>query len=408
MLRVALVPSHPFHTSLGTDFRMRHQILPMAELNVEIHYVSPFSVSSLPENGNVYVHRLDGRAVLNDGLYKFTRTIFNSSRLAPAALFSPNLLVLAARSYARQLAPVISEINPDVVLAIHQVAAAACGNIKKSLRCPLVADIHSVWAEELVASRILVRNSSAFDQVRQFESYLLKSTDIAIVVSDELKTYLNTKLSMPRERIEVVGPCMDPKFDDAKRVERPRRLVFSGMANWRERFDLILGSMRHVLQSFPDAELYATRKGDQLDSMRRIATELGVSPRYFYFSDSQSFYRFLRGCHIGLISSQNDIARRLAYPAKIWDYMAVGLPIVANDVGAWSRFIRESGAGILTDSTPEAFADGVTEIMNDPNLAYEMGQNGLSYLRTTMKANLTVRQFIDTLTRAAHSSSRPR
>ena len=401
MLRVAVVLSHPFHASLGTDFRILNQIVPMAKLQTEIHFVSLFGDAPLPKLDNLSFRCYSKSPWISHTAYGLSRRALNHPSMAPLVMRLPNLFQITSSVYAKRLTSELRRVDPDVVLAIHQVAAAACRKVKVSLGCPVIADIHSVWAEELVAAGILRRDSPAFSEVLRFDKYSLESVDYSVVVSEELKLYLGAEFGIPSDRIVVVGPCMEPRVAEAKRVSNPSRIVFCGMANYRERFDLILKSMPHVLDRFPQARLYATRKGDNLDEMQRLAHRLGIAPRYFYYESPNEFYDFLNTCHVGLVASSNDVARRLAYPAKIWDYMSVGLPIVANDVGGWSRFIRESEAGILTDDSPQGLANGVVSLLENPDQVYEMGQNGLDYIRRVMKPENLVRQFRDTLQHAA-------
>jgi len=84
--------------------------------------------------------------------------------------------------------------------------------------------------------------------------------------------------------------------------------------------------------------------------------------------------------------------------------MSVGLPIVANDVGAWTRYIRESGCGILTDSTSQSLAKGLLELLQNPQLIHELGQNGLNYLRSILRPDKLLKDIYDVLVKASTSS----
>lgn len=365
----------------------------MAKLNTELHFVSPFRDLPFPDHENLSFHCTNGHPAFREVVYGQFRRALNSQLLARIVLRSSHYLRLAVARYTKELEEEIKRLDPDVILAVHQIAAVACGTIGSRTGYPVVADIHGAWGEELVASGIIKRHSLPFYQARQFEAEALKGVDSVVVVSEELKAYFVEQYQIPSDRITPIGPCMEPRVSEAKSVTDPSKLVFSGMLNYRERFDLLLRSLPYIMEGFPKTELYATRKGDQIRVMQRLARQLNIRPTYFYYNDPAEFYSFLKTCHIGLLASSNDPARLFAYPSKIWDYFSVGLPIVANDVGGWSRFIRDSGAGILTDDTPRGFAQGVVSLMEDPDLIFEMGQRGLEFIRTRMKPESLVKQF---------------
>ena len=218
--------------------------------------------------------------------------------------------------------------------------------------------------------------------VEEFEQDSLSSVDRLVVVSGELGSRLSLKYSISPRKIVVVDPCIQPKVLHAKKSKILSKVVCPATSTYREGLELLLRSMSIVQRSFPESQIFLTRKGDTLSKIRHLANELKVNTKYFYFPDITRFYEFLQQCDIGVVTSSRDITRLISYPAKLYDYLAVGLPIVANDVGGWSRIIRDSRAGILTDSTPEGLANGILDLIRDPDRACELGNNGLEYLRS--------------------------
>jgi glycosyltransferase involved in cell wall biosynthesis len=71
----------------------------------------------------------------------------------------------------------------------------------------------------------------------------------------------------------------------------------------------------------------------------------------------------------------------MSYPAKLFDYLSVGLPVVANDVGTWTNLIKNSKVGIVTESTPQGFARGISRLLDDPELRNVCGQNALKFIK---------------------------
>lgn len=61
------------------------------------------------------------------------------------------------------------------------------------------------------------------------------------------------------------------------------------------------------------------------------------------------------------------------WPSKLNDYLAVGRPTVATDMRILRPVFGAYDIGLLTDDTPDAFAEGVVTLLHDPQARARMG-----------------------------------
>lgn len=80
-------------------------------------------------------------------------------------------------------------------------------------------------------------------------------------------------------------------------------------------------------------------------------------------------------CDIGLSWIPDDEWSRGKCGLKVLQYMAAGLPVVANAVGVHPDIIEDGKTGLLAD-TPHAWADAVQRLVDDPELRVRLGQAG--------------------------------
>ena len=73
-----------------------------------------------------------------------------------------------------------------------------------------------------------------------------------------------------------------------------------------------------------------------------------------------------------------------SHPIKMFEYMSAGLPVIASDFPLWSEIVSDAKCGICIDPTsPAALADAVSWLVEHPDQAREMGENGRRAVSTT-------------------------
>jgi colanic acid biosynthesis glycosyl transferase WcaI len=97
-----------------------------------------------------------------------------------------------------------------------------------------------------------------------------------------------------------------------------------------------------------------------------------------------------------LLLNQKATVKDAVIPSKLLTYMAAGRPIVAAvDPGSEAaRHIRAAGCGLLiAPEDPQALADAVLRIMDDPHSRAQMGANGRRYAETHFTKQAVLQQY---------------
>ena len=114
-------------------------------------------------------------------------------------------------------------------------------------------------------------------------------------------------------------------------------------------------------------------------SCRPQATErlqiVGVQ-RFVPFEEITRYYAVRRWL-AGVVLIPDSPHYREKHLTKFFEYMAVGLPVIATDVPAWRSLIVEQGVGLCVNpADPESVSSAIVWLQAHPRQAREMGRRG--------------------------------
>ena len=80
---------------------------------------------------------------------------------------------------------------------------------------------------------------------------------------------------------------------------------------------------------------------------------------------------------LGLVLFHPERAHLDALPTKLFEYMAVGLPIVGSNFPLWREIVDDAQCGLLVDPLDvDAIARAISYLIENPEVAQEMGARG--------------------------------
>ncbi len=114
------------------------------------------------------------------------------------------------------------------------------------------------------------------------------------------------------------------------------------------------------------------------------------------FIDRQEVQKVYREARAGMVTLHPIINYVHALPVKMFEYMAAGLPVIASDFPALKQILNEHECGICVDpQDPEAIAEAIRWIIENPEKASEMGQNGQKAVQTHYNWESAAGQLLD-------------
>lgn len=95
------------------------------------------------------------------------------------------------------------------------------------------------------------------------------------------------------------------------------------------------------------------------------------------FLDRKQVSEVLSKSTVGLVTLHPTINYTVSLPIKMFEYMAVGIPIISSNFPLWLEIVEGNQCGLCVDPTnPTAIAEAIQYLIDHPDKAEEMGKNG--------------------------------
>jgi glycosyltransferase involved in cell wall biosynthesis len=210
-------------------------------------------------------------------------------------------------------------------------------------------------------------------------------TDRYFAVAEGQVPYLTGELGWPERKIRVIHNGVDPAAfpyspgrprDAALAAElgiAPGEQVVGILAVFREEKDhaTFLRAARSVADRVPGARFLLAGDGPGRAELEDLTHELGLEDRVIFAGLRSDVDAVLSLLDVVVLSSFTIEC----FPYAILEAMAMGVPAVCTAVGGLPEMIEEGVTGrLVPPRDPEALADGIVDVLSDPERARAMGR----------------------------------
>lgn len=224
--------------------------------------------------------------------------------------------------------------------------------------------------------------------------YVLPGSHHVFVQSDAMADWLAGQ-GLPRARMTAVPMGVDVRlFDRARiapvadaRLAGRRVVLYLGRIARSRRSDFLLDVAALLRVQEPRVLLVIAGDAPSADEMAWMRTEIarrGLQRHVLLtgWLPQRTALGYAVRAEVGLSPIPRGTLFDVSSPTKLVEYLALGLPGVANDIPDQKRVIEESGAGLCVPMEPAPFAAAVLQLLNDELLAAEFALRGPPYVKS--------------------------
>lgn len=267
---------------------------------------------------------------------------------------------------------------------IGAIAKSVCGG-------KMLFDIRGFMPEEYTDAGVWQETDYVYKSVKRLEKWLMKRADGFVVLTEKAREILfpesaETGFDKFGRPVEVIPCCIDAKrFESAEILEREtiRRemnlegkqvFVYVGSFGGWYLTDEMVRFFAQTHRRNPDSfTMILTQR--EVEKIRKLLLGTGLSEKDFLVQSVPHIQvpRFLKAADIAISFIQACYSKQSSSPTKIAEYLAAGLPIIANSgVGDLDLLIENENVGaILNGFSEKDYAESlekIDQLLKDKNL----------------------------------------
>lgn len=180
-------------------------------------------------------------------------------------------------------------------------------------------------------------------------------------------------------------------FDRAPRKNysqiNKKTLIFVGHLKDYMGVDLAIKSLPKIIKTIPDIRLIIIGGGEQEEALKKLVNRLGLTASvnfYGWIRDRGKLENIMSECAVGIAPFNTQILDdkvKNADPAKIKDYMLLGMPVIITDAISTSNLISQKRCGFVIKYDIDEFVRATRKLLDNETLYKEYRQNSLDFVK---------------------------
>jgi len=245
---------------------------------------------------------------------------------------------LAVRSLKRRYHLVHVHNMPDVLVFSALIPKARGAKVMLDLHDPMPELMQTIFGLEPTHSSVRM--------LKKLEKWSIAFADYVLTVNLACKKIYSGR-SCPSEKIQVVlnspdettfvfQPVANGSSNGSSHPKEPFRILYHGSLVQRNGFDLAVNALDRLKDELPNLRLLVCGERTAFfDEVMEWAGKRGLDRNIDYLGlcNRQQVIEAIRQCDLGIVPNHRNIFTEINTPTRIFEYLALGKPVVAPDAG---------------------------------------------------------------------------
>lgn len=281
---------------------------------------------------------------------------------------------LVRRLGREQAFDVVHACNPPDLLFLAALSQRRRG-------AALVFDHHDL-VPELFRSRF-ARRGPLYAATLAAERLTYRLADVVLATNESYRSVAVTRGRKAPDEVFVVRNAPQLEESDAVRGDpslrqgRTHLLAYAGIMGPQDGVDHALRALAALRRRRSDWRAVLVGDGDVLGEMRALSNDLGLADdvEFTGWLEPEAMRRVIASADVCIAPDPRSPLNDVSTMVKVLEYMALGRPTVSYDLPE-SRVSAGEAAEYVTTDRPEALAEAIDGLLDDPVRRERMGIEG--------------------------------
>jgi glycosyltransferase involved in cell wall biosynthesis len=273
-------------------------------------------------------------------------------------------------------------------------------------RLPFVFEVRDAWPKAVVIVGVL-RHNFLITLAEAIEKFLYQRASKVVVVTRGVEAHVIER-GATKDKVVLIPNGTDTELfrpdnqGGSLRVELGLAekfiAIYAGTHGLQANLTSVLQAAR-LLQNLKEIVFLFVGDGAEKPALLRLSQESGL-PNVIFLNPQtrERLAQFLSIADVGIVHTRKDPFFEGYLPVKMFEYMAAGCPIVLGANGESRALVEEAKAGIwVGPENPQAMAEGILRLYENPHLLQRMGKNGRKYAIENFSRTILVQRYQEVL-----------
>ncbi len=262
----------------------------------------------------------------------------------------------------------------------------------RHLNLPVVYEARAFWEDAAVDQGKFREGSGRYRLIRALETYLFKRADRVAVICEGMRQELVTR-HVDGRRVIVIPNGVDTNafqpvtraYDLAARygLDGGLTLGYFGSFYHYEGLRFLLEALPDLRRHVPGARLLLAGGGEEEATLRRLGEPLGNAVVFAGRVPHADIRRLYSVIDVFVCPRRRMRLTELVTPLKPLEAMAMGIPVLASDIGGHAELVSDGETGLLFKAeSPESLVEQASRLGRDPELRAQLGAGGRRWVES--------------------------
>jgi glycosyltransferase involved in cell wall biosynthesis len=250
---------------------------------------------------------------------------------------------------------------------------------------PYVIDVRDLFPEQLFAYDVVQRDSAFGRGLEWLEAKIYDHALLVVGVTDGLCAHIRERTDRDVVLIRNGIDSLQFTREGPAAPGGPLTVLFHGSLARSQNVSLLLEYAQHLKQQGEDTVLRVCGDGPKADRLVSGIREHGLEEvvEYYGHVDFEDIPAHLHQADVGFSPRVDGLVNETAFPVKIYECLACGLPVVVTPKSEAGRYVEEHEVGVQhANEDVEGIHQSIVTLKEDRELYREYSDRAVRVART--------------------------